>query len=47
MADLATQYGVGGGESVTVVPEPSSVILLGVAAVGVVAYFRRRRRAIV
>ena len=47
MADLATQYSVGGGESVTVVPEPSSVILLGVAAVGIVAYSRRRHRAIV
>ncbi len=47
MVQLAEQYGVDANESVTVVPEPSTIILLGVAAVGIVAYCRRRRRAIV
>jgi hypothetical protein len=42
MASLAGQYGVGAGEQVTVVPEPSALVLLGVAAVGIVGYYRRR-----
>ena len=43
MRQLASQDGVGGGEQVTVVPEPSAMILLGIAAVGIVARWRRSR----
>jgi hypothetical protein len=47
MEDLASQNGgLGAGEHVTVVPEPSSVVLLGIAAIGIVTYCRRRGRRI-